>query len=150
MFSIFSVPLPVWIAIGFLGILTVIDILTFNKKSGSIPAVITTLFLILTFALSPFPQGLYIGVVAFLIGIMFVDLDLFGGVADLKIIVALSFTFLSLIDFIFFALAVTFFSTIYKYSIKKYITKGKERDIPFIPVYLIAYLVMLLWIYVLK
>lgn len=133
--------------IGFLLILAVAinDFLTYNKKHGFIPASLTTSILIVMFVLS-LPKGIVafqIGVFAFLISLLFTDLDLWGGWADFKIFIAGSLAFPTLMSAGSFALALTFCSLAVKGFVVFYAKrKGikQPQSIPFVPVILLAYL----------
>ena len=128
------------VALCFLIVLSVIDFLTFNRKKGYIPASLTTLFLIIMFILGGF-LGLYFGVLGALIGWMFADLELFGGLADWKILSASAMAFPTLFSMISYAVIVSIVAVAVKSFIYFKITKKKEWKFPFIPVILIAYVV---------
>lgn len=127
----------------FLMVLSVLDFMTFNKKKGFIPSVATTLFLIFAFIMGFQSPGLMIefGLFGALIGLLFTDLDLWGGIADFKIFVACSMLFGTLQELLVFALILTILAVLVKGIIKLKITKGKEWDIPFIPIILIAFII---------
>ncbi|MFQ5531662.1 MAG: hypothetical protein ACE5ES_03550 [Candidatus Nanoarchaeia archaeon] len=119
----------------FLVILTFLDIKTFHLKEGYIPAVLTTSFLIVAFTTSGV-AGLITGVFAFLIGMLLVDLDVFHGVADWKIFIACGMT----LPTISFITIFGFFTTLLAVGYKFLLRKTKWKEIPFIPVLLIAYI----------
>lgn len=131
------------VAIGFLIILSILDFLTWNKKQGFIPSVFTTLFLVVALLLgmnNP-TQTLFIGAFAGLISLLFTDLDLWGGVADLKIFIASAMLFPHIVGAMTFALFLTIFAFIIKGLIVWKLTHGKDiKHIPFIPIILIAFL----------
>jgi hypothetical protein len=134
------------LVIGFLLILAVaiIDFLTYNKKHGFIPASLTTSILIVMFVLA-LPKGIVafqIGVFAFLISLLFTDLDLWGGWADFKIFIAGALAFPTLTSAGIFALSLTFCALAVKGVIVYYSNKKgiKTKSIPFVPVILLAYL----------
>lgn len=130
------------LGISMLIILSVIDFLTFNKKNGYIPSVLTTLFLLIVFILgiSNPTNTLFIGVFACLISLLFTDLDLWSGWADVKVFVAGAMAFPTLASAGVFALLVTIFAVVIKGVVVWRISKGKQGHIPFIPVILLAYL----------
>lgn len=134
------------ITIAFLIILSILDIFTYRRKKGFIPAILTTMFIIISFLLAGV-TGLIVGIFASLIALALIDLDLFHGVADLKVFIACGITLPSFMMVACFGLGTTLIAFIYKYIITKKFKKMKE--IPFIPAILLAYLlilgVILLW-----
>lgn len=135
------------LTLGFVLILAVaiIDFLTYNKKHGFIPASLTTSILVVMFVLT-IPKGIIaiqIGVFAFLISLLFTDLDLWGGWADFKIFIAGALAFPTLMSAGTFALSLAFCSLAVKGFVVFYSKrKGLKRPqtIPFVPVILLAYL----------
>jgi hypothetical protein len=131
------------LAIGFLIVLSILDFLTYNKKHGFIPSVLTTLFLVVALLLgmgNPV-QTLFIGAFAGLISLLFTDLDLWGGVADLKIFIASSMMFPHIVGAVSFALILTILAFIVKGLVVWKLNQGKKiKHIPFIPIILLAFL----------
>ena len=127
-------------ALLFLIVLSVIDFLTFNKKKGFIPASLTTIFLIVMFILAGI-IGLYLGVLASLIALLFTDLELWGGIADFKIFVAGAMAFPTLFSMLTFAVIVSIIAVAVKSFIYFRVTKRKNWNFPFIPVMLVAYVI---------
>jgi len=140
-------------AILFLIVLSVIDFLTYNKKKGYIPSVLTTLFLIVMLILGG-TTGLYFGVLGALIGWMFADFEGFGGIADWKILSACAMAFSSLINCLTFFVFVAVLSFITKYIFNSFVVKKKEKAkdfrYPFIPVILLSYCLTMLMMVVLN
>lgn len=134
---------PLFIALGFLILISVLDFLTFNKKHGFIPSVLTTSFLIVMLVLgigNP-TQTLFIGAFAFLISLLFTDLDLWGGWADLKVFIAGAMALPTLASAGTFALLLTIFAVVIKGVVVWKLNQGKKiKHIPFIPVILLAFL----------
>ncbi len=130
------------VALTFLVLLSVIDLRTFNLKEGSIPSVISTLFLIVMFLLNP-KTAIVFGLFAGLVSLLFVDLDLFKGLADIKVFVALAMSFSVTFSFLFFSVLMIGL-TIPLQLIVKYKFK-KLKEIPLIPVMLLAYVVIVLF-----
>jgi len=125
----------------FLIVLSIIDFLTFSEKSkGYIPSILTTLFLILSVLLVG-EKSLLIGVVIGLIALFFVEQDLFGGIADLKILIASGILFPSIISMLVFATIVSIVAVGVKAFVRLKITKGEKGRFPFIPVMLISYVI---------
>lgn len=130
------------IGIVFLVILSILDFWTFDKEKGFIPASLTTIFLIATFILGSMDDPLLViqaGIAGLLFGILFTDLDLWGGFADLKIFIGCSMLMPSFIGIAYFALVLTIVSFVFKFMVKKLLTQGREWQIPFIPVIMIAF-----------
>lgn len=128
------------IAIVFLIILSVFDILTFQKREGYIPAILTTSFiLIILIAVGPSVSVVYLALIGFILGMAFVDIDMFSGIADWKIIVACVITLSNVGIVLIFGLLIAGLSLPYKYLLKK----SKFEEIPFIPLILISYLAIL-------
>jgi hypothetical protein len=134
---------PLFVALGFLILISILDFLTYNKKHGLIPSVLTTMFLIVMFVLgagNP-TQTLFIGVFAFLIALLFTDLDLWGGWADLKVFIAGAMALPTIASVGTFALFLTIFAVVIKGVVVWKLNKGKKiKHIPFIPVILLAFL----------
>jgi len=130
------------VALCFLIVFTIFDFLTFNnkKKSVGIPSFLTTLFLIAMLILGGF-TGLYLGVLASLIALLFTDLELWGGIADFKIFVAGAMAFPDIMSMLIYATIVSIVAVGVKAVILFKITKGKQWKFPFIPVMLIAYVI---------
>jgi len=125
----------------FLIVLSIIDFLTFSEKSkGYIPAILTTFFLILSILLVG-EKSLLIGVVIGLIALFFAEQDLFGGIADLKILIASGILFPSMISMLVFATIVSIVAVGIKAFVRLKTTKGEKGRFPFIPVMLIAYVI---------
>ena len=118
----------------FLIILSILDVKTFNLKHGFIPAALTTLFLIVVFIMAGV-SGIITGLFASLIAMLFIDLDIFHGVADLKIFIACGITLPSIMMVGVFGLTTLIAGVGYKFLAKK----TKLKEIPFIPILLVGY-----------
>jgi len=129
----------------FLIVLSIFDFLTFNKKKGYIPSSLTTIFLIVMFILGGF-TGLYLGVLASLIALLFSDLELWGGIADFKIFVAGAMAFPTLFSMLAFAVVVSIIAVAVKSFVFFRITKKKNWNFPFIPVLLISFVIAVVMI----
>lgn len=124
------------IAVIFLMVLSIIDIKTFNKHDGIIPAMITTCFII--FMLIPNPQQAIIyGVFGALISLLLVDIDFFKGIADVKVLTAVAMTFNNLYSFVIFVIIMLACSIGVQILIKKFAKKLKYM--PLIPVIFFLY-----------
>lgn len=129
----------------FLLVLTLLDFWSFNKKQGFIPSVLTTTFLIISFLFGVFYNESLVSILAIfgvLIGLLFTDLDLWGGIADLKTFVACCMLFPHGLGVLLFAFCVSALNLLIKGVVKwKIVKKGKSFEIPFIPVLLIAFII---------
>jgi len=134
--------------LSFLGLISLIDVKTFNKKNGFIPSMITTSFLIFSFLIA-FPTSIYSGILAGLIALLLTDLDFWGGIADFKVFVASGMLFPNFVQMSIFAGFVTLFGFMYKVIMLK-IIKKKDVNIPFIPVILLAFFVTSLYFFLQK
>ena len=137
------------VGISFLILIGIIDVLTYHKKNGYIPSALTTSFLIVAYLIgvinTPYLQTSYLtielGILACLIALLFTDLDLWGGIADFKVFVACSMLMPSLMSFLVFALVLTIVSVILKATLKFFVTKGKDANMPFLLAILTAFIV---------
>lgn len=116
----------------FLLILSAIDIKTYKLKEGYIPSVIPTIFILSMFLLN---MDLIAIVFSFLVGLFLVDLDVFKGLPDWKVIVAVGAGLSSVFTIAIFCFFVTFIGFFHKLWAKE---KGK-KEIPFIPDITLAY-----------
>jgi hypothetical protein len=110
------------------------DIKTFNVKGDGIPAILTTIFIL--FMLLFQPNNIIQGVVGFLLGMILVDIDFFGGVPDWKVIVACSLFFHNIPVVILFGVIVLGIGLIYKKIFARF---SNHKLIPFIPAIALAY-----------
>ena len=128
------------VGISFLLVLSILDFFTFNKKQGFIPSVLTTMFLIVAFILGTVSNsGVIITtiILGILLSLLFTDLDLWGGIADLKIFIGCCMLFNSVLAVFFFA----FFCSLLGFLVKVLVVKNsKLKSIPYIPILLIAFL----------
>jgi len=123
----------------FLVALSIIDYITFDKKHGYIPSVLTTLFLILAFLIN-FPASLYSGILAGLIAWLLTDLEFWGGIADFKVFVAAGMLFPNMVQMSIFAGSVTFVGLLYKLIMAK-VFRRSDENIPFIPAIFTAFFI---------
>lgn len=120
------------IGIAFLIILSWIDFNTFNKEDKGIPAFLTSIFLIICFISNP--TNIISGVLAFFMALMFTDLELWAGIADFKVYVAVGFL-LPYFNVLLFGLLLTLFGILFKYIWRK------EKYIPFLPVMALSFVI---------
>lgn len=128
--------------LAFLVLISIIDVKTYDKEKGYIPSIITTLFLIIAFLLTGF-DAVFSGILAGLIALLLTDLEFWGGIADFKVFVASGMLFGNPLKMVVFAGCVTIFGFIYKVIILR-ILKKKDVAVPFIPVILVAFLLIAL------
>jgi hypothetical protein len=121
----------------------VIDVMTFNKRKGFIPSFLTSAFLIVAFLCGWNVYGLQVlllGCLGGLISLLFTDLDVWGGLADLKVFVACCMLFGSVLGVLYFGLATVLFGLLLKWFVKRFYHEYKK--VPFIPVILVAFFVV--------
>lgn len=119
--------------------ISIVDILTYNKKNGYIPAVLTTLFLIIALISGGAP-AIFIGVLASLIGLLLTDLDFWDGIADFKVFVGAGMLFPNFLEMLYFAGCMTFIAIIFRVIVKR-IVKREDWKIPFIPIITASFVV---------
>jgi len=96
----------------FLSLLSFLDVKTYNIKGGGIPSAITSGFMIYSF-LVYFMIGFPVvvtGIIGILIAILLYDLKLFSGMADLKVMVAVSFAMPDFFSVLMFGMLLSFLS----------------------------------------
>lgn len=118
-------------------VLSFIDIFT----KHSIPSPLTTGVLLVSVLLGG--VNVQLGIVGFLVALLMMEMEVGkGGVADLKLLTAISFASSSLNTLLMFFLFYTILGLAYKVSMKK-IFKARD-DIAFIPIIALAYLTTLI------
>ena len=122
-------------------ILAVIDI--FAKKN--IPSPLTTGVLLISVLLSG--VNISLGLVGFLLALLMMEMEFGqGGLADLKLLTAISFASGSLNLLLMFFLFYSMLGLVYKIAMKK-IFKAKD-EVPFIPIIAVSYLATLIIQYI--
>jgi len=117
--------------------LSIYDVKTFDKPTGSIPAILTTGFIFLMFIFNPNPITFIGGVI---MGMFFIDTNTFEGIPDWKVIVSSCLVFPNIYFILIFGALVTVIGAGYKFVWKK---RHKDiKEIPFIPAIAIAFLLM--------
>lgn len=127
--------------LAFLIIISIIDVMTYNKEHGFIPSSLTTIFLIYSILVTGM-NGVYIGILCALIGLLFTDLEIWGGIADYKVFVASGILLNSIQPMLFFSFFVVTLGLLYKLYVR-YRFK-KDEYIPFIPVLFVSYAILML------
>ena len=132
-------------------VLSIIDIKTSNLDKGFIPSVLTTTFMIVMFLLNPGASIVY-GLFAGLLSLLFIDLDLFKGVPDVKVFTALGMGFVAFTDLVLFAFIFLSFNLLIQGILKFLIWKGWMKDLklfPLLPVMFLGYLAYVIFFVIL-
>lgn len=116
-----------------LSILSIIDFLTFDKSKGYIPSFIPTTFLLITFALT---TSIGMAIISGIVGLILSELNLWKGLADYKVYVAVGMGFSNLIQLLGFTLIMVLIGTITSWLIKKY---SHSNEMPYIPIIMMAW-----------
>lgn len=127
----------VWIVLGFLIFISILD-----WKFKAIPSVFMTGMLLVVAIINY--ENLWIGVLAYIFAILLSDFEPEGsqrGLADTKSTVLVGLMLSTILDFMFFMVLIALFQFIYLFVVRKFI---KDYEVPFIPVYLIVYIIMLI------
>lgn len=125
------------ISICFLIVLSFIDIFTYSKHKSYIPSMITTAFLIVSFIIFG-NTAIYTGALGFLIALFLTDVNLFLGLADIKVFTACCMAFPTFMSILWFSLIMLGLTVIYQFIVKKFIKN--QEVIPLIPLIFIAFL----------
>ncbi len=129
--------IEVIISICFLIILSFVDIFTYDKKESHIPSIITTSFIIILLIIGG-NVVIYAGLLGFLIALLLTEVNLFMGLADVKVFTACCMVLVTLMSVLYFTLIMLGLAVIYQFIVKKFI---KDQEvIPFIPLIFIAFL----------
>ena len=135
--------LPILITIGlFLAMVSVIDI-----KTRLIPAILltTAIFTLVVYTIYQNEViGLYMALYGFIIAWIFYELDMFKGRADFKVIVIITLTLTTLLEFFTFIVLIAGFNVVYTLLFAKILLKKKNEEIPFIPMFFAVYLTLIL------
>lgn len=124
----------------FLIIISVVDIKTFNKEEGGIPSFLTTAFIFIVLILTGI-NGLLYGLLAGAFAWFLVDVGLFKGIPDIKVLIAVGCSFTSLFPFLIFLAVMLFAGTIMQTAILKFTKISKEKgEMPYIPIMALSYL----------
>lgn len=123
-----------------IGILICAIIFIDIKHKQEIPAFLSTTVLILSLISNPGNYLMTLLGIAF--GMLYLELSLFDGMADLKLFIALATFTQSLLDFAFFACLFAGLGLGYKLLI--YLKIKHNKNIAFTPVFLLAYIGVLL------
>lgn len=125
----------------FLGIISIIDIWTFNKKDIGIPSIITTTFLFIAFIYNPSTQ---IAILAGIIGLALNEINLWKGLADIKVFIATSLYFTNLLMPTILCVITVLLSFALSFVLEKLLKQNYKLNIPFIPIIMIAFILSLI------
>jgi len=127
----------------YLLVMTLIDI-----KHKKIPSIFPT-SVILILAIYSVTQGyhLIIGLLSFVFAYLLYDFDYIKGVADIKTIVIIGLTLINLKQFFGFMILTVIFGFFYQLALLKFFKYKEKDEIPFLPVFLIVYIILMLLIY---
>jgi hypothetical protein len=132
-----------WVGVLFLLIIAWLDVATFNKRKGFIPSFLTSAFLIVAFLVGWSSNGVQVvvfGVLGGLLSLLFTDLDVWGGLADLKVFIACSLLFGSVFGVLCFGLSVVLLGLLLKWVVKTYFKEYKR--VPFVTVIMVAFILV--------
>ena len=111
-----------------LSVLSIVDYLTYDKRKGYIPSILTTTFILVMFAIT---HDVFMGILAGLLGIALSDFNLWKGIADYKVYVAVGIGMGTTFNLIIFTLITTLIGLAVAYLIKKVSNKS---EMPYIPI----------------
>jgi len=138
------IPIEIIITIGFLIVISFIDI--FIK---SVPSILTYTFIIFNLFFIE-PTSLLYGIILLVFALLLMEFPnekqaFFSGGADLKVMFAIGLVMRSKVEIAIFIISVMEIGLLYKSLADHYLSKkSKHREIAFIPVFLISYLLTLL------
>jgi len=125
----------IWIVLGFLMIISLID-----WKFRVLPSVMLTAFLFVVAFLNP--ANLWFGAMGFIVAWMLYELDYFSGVADIKVMTMIAFMLSTTSIFLGYILLVAFFGFVWKVLIKW--RMKKETEVAFLPVFMFIYITLMM------
>ena len=128
-------------------VIAYIDLKTYRIKNGNIPSALTTSFLIVSFILGAFlfKEKVALSAIAgSLIALLFLDLNIYHGLPDIKVFIAASMSLPNLAHILILAFLTLGLSLIVKIIIKNAKFAKKVKEIPFIPIIFMAYTVFLI------
>ncbi|MCK5293900.1 MAG: hypothetical protein KAJ49_04560 [Arcobacteraceae bacterium] len=121
-----------------LTVLSIIDI-----KRRVFPAVLTTTIILVLLLVKM--DNIQFGILAFVFGWLLLELEYFSGVADLKVMTMIGLMINNLASFMFSIMIILIVGTVYTILMVKVLKfKDKIDEVPYIPVFLISYIIMLL------
>lgn len=134
--------LPILTASVFLIIISIIDLKTFNKLKGGIPSFLTTAFIIAIFIMT-LPQAVVLALLGGLFAIFFVDVGLYKGLPDIKVLIAVSMALFSVNNFLLYLGIMLLMGAVTQFAILRFTKIEKEKgEMPYIPIMALAYFVM--------
>ena len=128
------VDLLVWILLGFLLIVSIIDL-----KLKVLPSIMLTGMLFVVAVMNP--ENLWFGVMAFIMSWLIYESGYFSGIADVKVMTMIGFMISTTNHLFGFIILTVFFGVVWKLLIKwKF---PDEEDVAFLPVFLFCYLTLM-------
>jgi hypothetical protein len=127
----------------FLIILSIIDLKTFNTEKGGIPSFLTSAFLVLM-AVTFYPESIILGSLGLLLAIFFVDVGLFKGLPDLKVLIGIAMTLPSLSYVLAYSVLMLLLGAVLQLAVLKLTKISKDKgEIPYIPIMTLAYFIIM-------
>ena len=121
-----------------LTVLTIIDI-----KERKFPAVLTTTIILVLLLVKI--DNIHFGILAFVFGWLLLEFEYFSGGADLKVMTMIGLMIDNLASFMFSIMIILIVGTVYTILMVKVLKfKDKIDEVPYIPVFLISYIIILL------
>lgn len=114
-------------------------------RSSEIPSFATTTVILALLLIQP--NNLIWGISAFVFGFLLYEFDFlggrfFGGIADIKVMTIIGLMISNLIEFATLMITTTGLSVIFSIMIYYFNNKEMPKEIPFIPVLLLVYLIV--------
>jgi hypothetical protein len=133
--------IPVMVTLCFLFILSAVDL-----KYKQIPSIVSWAFILIILFLQG-PSAVYGGTVMLILGLLLMDFSttqgFFEGGADLKVLIAIGMSLPGTLTLLIFIPILLFAGLLYKVALKYGLRKRGKDEIAFIPVFLVAYIILL-------
>lgn len=111
-----------------------------DLKWKAIPSVLLTTTLFLVAVVNP--QNFYFAILCGLFAVLLYEFGFIGGIADIKATIIIGFIFTNYYEVFAFMILFVLLGTIYKIMAKVILSKYKEIEVAFLPVYLITYILL--------
>lgn len=139
------IPFLIWIVGALLLVMAILDV-----KKRTMPSVLPTGIIFLTALVNFWSNrtNLIFGVLAFIFAWFLYEFDYFRGVADLKAVIIIGLMLTSFNQFYAFMFLTVVLGFAYQVILKKIMKVSENREIPFVPLFFIVYVVLniLIWI----
>lgn len=137
--------IPIMITLCFLFILSALDL-----KYKQIPSIVSWAFILIILFLQG-PSAVYGGAVMLIVGLLLMDFShtqgFFEGGADLKVLIAIGMSLPGTLTLLMFIPLLLFAGLMYKVTLKYGLRKRGKDEVAFIPVFLIAYILLLVGVH---